>query len=277
MLLQNVLKGKTQDGQRKIDRYFSSKQNKKKLNVLWYPSAGNDFFDVVHVMHHSLQGKLSEQDMFIHTDYMPEWVDLSPGVKYHDNLTTVEILENTEFEVNNSDSWQYEINPFFVDFPEQAYPLGRGSLLKIRLNISNTTIEIYILYFFLENHNFLDLLLKQILRNHSSEISINIAKVREGIAWGGVKESRSVLNSIVRHLSILKPEFMFLDNSNCTNNSAWLTGPYDDIELKDYSLKLKYSLSWSLFRVVKYEVSILNSHLTPKREMEILKQIHQQA
>jgi hypothetical protein len=257
-----------------VKKYFSSHIKNERLNILWYPSAGNDYRDIIHVLHNSYIGKLPEQNIFIHTDYFPDWVDLKPGVKYDDTRTKIEISETFELTIKDFPGWVYHIDPSYVDFPEDANKTGKGHLVKLKIKMCDTELVVYFLYLFMENHNFLDMILRQIILQTANKISVNVVKVREGIAWGGVRNSRSITNSIVRYMSVLNPSFVIFDRSDCSKNTALLNcPPANNTGLKDYVLRQKYQISWNHSYTKFYDVIFNDNSLTPHREMEIIEQI----
>jgi hypothetical protein len=256
-----------------FDKYFSFVNRKEKINILWYPSAGNDFRDVVHIMHHSMLENIPLQDMFIHTDYMPEWVDLTPGVKYKDRNTKVELADIMELRVNNFGEWNYKTDALFVDFPEMGYKSGKGFLMKLKIKICYTELEVFVLYLFLENHNFLDMLLRQKLLNQEKKITVNVIKVREGTAWGGVRKNRSITKTIIRNLSNLNSEFIIFDKLNCFDNDTDFNIENGNYLHKDFDLNKEYSLIWSMLPASFYRVALKKKQLFQVREQEVLKQI----
>jgi hypothetical protein len=271
MILKDIIKGAGYQEQQEIESFFSHKNRFEKLNILWYPSAGNDYRNIADFLNYGMQGKVPEQDIFIHTDYMPEWVDLTPGVKYDENYIKIEIIETLELKINNFPGWNYYTDPFYVDFPELAYKTAKGFLVKLRIRKCYTVFEVNVLYLFLENHNFLDLILRQILLHPEKEISVNVLKVTEGIAWGGVRKGRSIANSVIRYMSVLNSDFIIMDQSNFSNNTAILNcPPANATGLRNYSLTPMNDIHIS---GIFFKVRFMNDLLNEQRESWIIQKI----
>ncbi len=66
-------------------------------SVLWYPSAGNDFRDLIFCSG-EYPGINSTPELFVHTDCMPDFDLDTPGVVHKDPYTTVALYKEREFD-----------------------------------------------------------------------------------------------------------------------------------------------------------------------------------
>jgi hypothetical protein len=171
-------------------------------NIAWYPSAGLDFRDLIEVNRTKI-----EPEIFFHTDYSSNWVKLECGLVFNDKLTKVSIDRITELKFRKKVN--YLINQDYVDFPEHANPLPKIYLLDIIIETGFGEIRKPVIYFFMENINFLD----EILLKNKIKLS-HFIKVREGCAWGGNRKSISIAFAF---LGELKVKHILIDNEEHTD------------------------------------------------------------
>lgn len=206
-------------------------------NILWYPSAGNDFRDILELCPQRAAELGIEilPDLIVHTDYKPDWMDFK-GTIYEDHRTKIEIVNRYYYDL--SQKINYEVNPEYVDFPEDALPSPLVLLLDVKITSDTLgTIERPVLYFLFENINFLD----QILLKNKICVS-HIIKVREGLAWGGNKKSIGIVLSF---LSVLETRYLLSDKKD-----------FDiDFDLID---KLKTDYQLSLYKYTISRVGYIN-------------------
>ena len=120
--------------------------------VLWYPSAGDDFRDLLY-LNEAWLGPCADDpappDLYLHTDYYP-WDDstfLDSRRVFDDGKTEVHVLDLAELAVP-----RLPVAPRLVDFPRGNVATGRGVFLRLRVTSTVLgTFERLVLYFFVEN------------------------------------------------------------------------------------------------------------------------------
>lgn len=266
-MITNFLRGKNKEAQNRINDL--SRAIGADPNILWYPSAGDDYRDILELTHERARQHGIEllPDLIIHTDYKPDWLNLN-GIPYNDERTQVEV-EN-RFELELTQDIIYEVNPCFVDFPNDAPNEPTIYLMDISIT-SNILGQVRksILYFLFENINFLE----QIILKNKLHIS-HFVKVREGCGFGGNRKSISVVYAF---LSAMKTKYLLVDHEEHTD--------YNLIR----NLKIKHNLSpfgyelkkcdeiidWSGFRVNVFSTAYSNLPMTDEITSEILETIRQ--
>ena len=143
-----------------------------------------------------------DPDIFFHTDYDAKNVSLKRGVIFEDVNTRIEIHHITELEFRIPPV--YLVSPEFVDFPENANVSPKVFLLDVEINYQRGPLRKHVLYFFMENINFLD----EVLLRNRIELS-HLIKVREGMTWVGNRES---ITSVYAFLGNLNVKYLLIDN-----------------------------------------------------------------
>lgn len=268
-MINKILSGKNKQAQIRLEALSNSLGDNP--NILWYPSAGRDFRDILQLSPTRAQlHKVSElPDLFIHTDYKPcwghNWLKLGEVV-YNDDKTSVRI-ENI-FELQLIKKIQYSINPAFVSFPDDA-PVEPTIYLLDILVTSNILGEIRqtVIYFLFENINFLD----EVILKNNIPISF-LVKVREGCGFGGNRKSISVVYAF---LSVLKTKYILIDTEEHTDFEI-----INQLKKKHNLSPLEYELkktglinSWSGFKVNIFSTLFGQQKLDEKGLKQILKKI----
>lgn len=168
-------------------------------NIAWYPSAGLDFRGLIEINRTS-----TVSNLFFHSDYNKTWVELKCGEVFNDKRTCINIERITELKFRGKIN--YRINPEYVDFPKEGNRIPKVFLLSVRVKSNFGIIRKPVLYFFMENINFLD----EILLKNKIKLS-HFIKVREGCGYGGNKKSISIAYAYlvelgVRHLLVDREE-----------------------------------------------------------------------
>lgn len=247
--IKNLLKGKDQEAQNQLDLLMNSIGKNPK--ILWYPSAGNDYRDIIELCTNRSRdhGIKEKPDLFIHTDYStnPDLVKLY-GIAYQDNKTTVSI--ESSFQLALINPINYYVDPGFVIFSDQALKIPTIYLLNISINSNSLgSIKKQVIYFLFENINFLD----EVILKNRIPIS-HIVKVREGCGFGGNRKSISIAYAF---LSVLKTKYLLIDNEEHTDfhiidKLKWNHG----LLLKKYSLTKLCSIDpWSGFYVNVFQTA----------------------
>jgi hypothetical protein len=167
-------------------------------NIAWYPSAGDDFRDVIEAVTRTR----IKADLFFHTDYNKEHVKLRIGVVFKDNYTVVIIKNITELKFR--ENVNYFVNPDYVVSPDDSYNRPKIYLLDVEIECGHGIINKPVIYFFMENINFL----KEVLLKFKLNLS-HFIKVKEGCGYGGCKKSISVIYYFLGDLNV---KHIFVDD-----------------------------------------------------------------
>jgi hypothetical protein len=178
MKLQNLLQGETHQAQQALNSFFATIDEER---ILWYPSAGKDYRDVMEMTSERLAIHQIPQpaNIICHTDYRPDWTGLlredyaSPLVIHTHAHTTVEITEQHpltfNFDMHGSRISRHN-SPY--DYAAERMP----TIYLLKLNIQSDSlgeIEAYVFYFMMENYRFLEqIILKKRLACHSGGVVI---------------------------------------------------------------------------------------------------------
>jgi hypothetical protein len=160
--------------------------------ILWYPSSGNDFRDVINFS--SLVNRNIEANdlpnLFIHNDYDSRSFDkitsssVNNSTIFCDDNTTINIEEKIVLRFNLQAKGNYTVRERYVDFYE--YKLNIPHIYLLRLSINTTkfgNIKANLLYVSFENINLFEFFM-------SNSIKIDfMVKVREGCGFGGNRMS----------------------------------------------------------------------------------------
>lgn len=190
MNLTNILKGKDPRAQHHLDQL--SQQLGDTPNILWYPSAGDDFRDMI-------EGHRTpvEPDLYFHSDYnaSPEFYQLKRGRVYSDDKTTIRIRDVQELEF--VDAVNYHVSPEIASFPEHANKELKIFLLDMSAHIDSGSKTAKVIYFYMENINFME----EVLFKHNLKIS-HVVKVRDGSGYGGGLKSMTLLSAFFSELGV---------------------------------------------------------------------------
>jgi hypothetical protein len=195
-MLNKLLKSAQIEGAKVVEELFARLGDSP--NIAWYPSAGLDFRDLVEV-----DRTQAQPEIFFHTDYDAKNVELRCGVLFEDINTRIYLHRITELAFKTPTV--YVVNPDYVDFPELANPSPKVFLLDVEVNYQRGVLRKPVVYFFMENINFLD----EVLLRHGIKLS-HLIKVREGMAWGGNRKS---ITSAYAFLGNLNVKHVLIDDS----------------------------------------------------------------
>jgi hypothetical protein len=270
MRLQDLLVGETPAAQQALEKLFGSIGDER---ILWYPSAGSDYRDILETMPERLRlHGMSEPgpNIFCHTDYTPLLSRITPltepdkfsEVLFSDENTLIIVLEQHPVNIRNGIDIHYAVNRDHITFYDAIQPEPRISLLKILASsaqLGETTV--HLLYFFFENHNFMH----EVVLKHGLKVPFFV-KVREGCGFGGC---RKCISSFYPHLADAGVKYLLIDAEVHFDKNDWKPGPAD-FDLK----KLGAPLNWSGFSVYPYEVVEQEGLLSTEKLDRILKTIH---
>ncbi len=261
MKLKDLLQGKTDKAQQALDEFFSGIDEEK---ILWYPSAGKDYRDLMEVTPErlALHGIPEQPTIICHTDYNPSWTGLGmdtrlPKIIRKDARTTITIMEKHPLSFVPDANIQYRTRYNHVDFFDKAPKNPAIFFLKLKIN-SDTLGEIdaQIFYFMFENYNFLEEL---ILKN---KLAItHFVKVRQGCGFGGCRKCISVFYSLLANVGV---KYLLVDGEvhYCQETHARLACRFQ-IMHKNYKLvSIGIRLKWSDYRVRVFKIEPLPGYLT---------------
>jgi hypothetical protein len=281
MKITELLKGKNRTSQKRLNKLFGSLRDNPK--ILWYPSAGNDYRDIlelseVKIDEKNIRGNINivtdygipAPDLFIHTDYNKNMVELKKGELFNDHKTVVIAKEIYPLSIHHS--VKYEINENFVDSPQDAPQEPEIYLLDLEISSNKLgKIEKPVIYFLFENINFF----QEVLLKHGINVAYMV-KVREGCGMGGNRKS---VTNIYPYFSVVKTEYLIADDEIHFDEED-LEALEKNKELKNYALielqpkrQIPPVIMWSDFQVHVYKVEIKEGLLTKERIEEIFSPI----
>lgn len=245
MRITNLLEGATDDDNNSWVNYLDSVQDQKEI-LLWYPSSGNDFTDVLNFTSQDIDeiNYNNKPTLFIHNDYYKDtYFNISRGYKlYTNDGKQVEIKKEIKLKFKLNTKGEYLVKENYVDFYEESFTVPYISLFEVTIGY----IEAKILYFGFENINLFELFIL-----NSIKIDFLI-KVREGCGLGGNIMS---ITQVYFFLSNLKVKYLIIDNEIHWNNEVinllrskykLMPMPYSTTEVRQYD--------WSGFEVKKIKI-----------------------
>ena len=253
MKLQEIVKGADASAQQALDKLFTSLEEER---ILWYPSAGSDFRDLLETLspeRQALHGLSEAPNIFIHTTYIRDYVPLNLGVIRNDGRTVVEIQEKYEIVIKEEIDFTYQVSKQYAEFRDYASVEPLIHLLKLRLH-SNVlgVVEGWLFYFHFENHNFLqEIILKQQLR-----IS-HLVKVREGLGMGGNRQSITLVYALLANIGV---RYLFAFAFSSANFSSKSSSVYFASSIISSEILSENSLS--SFIKVSYSNGKIDSNLS---------------
>jgi hypothetical protein len=286
MKFRELLVGKTQTAQRALDAFFE-KLGDQPDKILWYPSAGRDYRDLVetHPDRLAIHGIEEQPNIICHTDYYHSWTGLDVSLPSERKilfeskkcklvLEEKHLLAFSDAVVVDYDGHDYAryYNYYFDAKPVEPIVY----FLKIKI-FSNTAGEFdaYAFFFIMENYHFLqELILRQKLA------ITHFVKVREGCGLGGCKNSISVFYSMLGNVGV---KYLFIDEEihydiTIHDHLAIKWGiNHQNVQLvplaqHQYSRRenvVRRRLNWSGFTFNSFKVEVLDGELT-KRDLDCL-------
>jgi hypothetical protein len=245
------------------EEHFSKALIKNKTeNIAWYPSSGNDFRLLSETSRTS-----TEPNLFVYTDYNINLVKLTKGEIFNDGKSYVTVSDIHELKFKRK--IKFSVSSDFVDFPDDAPEEPKIFFLDVTVESSLGIVKKPVIYFFMENINFLI----EVLLKYKIEIS-HFVKVREGCGFGGNKKSISLVYpflGILRAKHILVDDSVRIDNELVCSISKQLQINPVRYVLKNTSKRNIYD--WSGLRVKVFDVIIQNELMSEMDLNEIVKNI----
>lgn len=263
MKLKYLLIGKTELAQLALDEFFSGIDEEK---ILWYPSAGKDYRDLMEVTPErlGLHGIPEQPNIICHTDYNQSWTGLEEDKRWPITIhrharTTIKIMEKLPLAFAPDINIQYRVRGSHVS--SHVNGPGETSIYFLKLKIISDTLgefDVQMFYFMFENYNFLEEL---ILKN---KLAItHFVKVRQGCGFGGCRKCISVFYSLLENVGV---KYLLVDSEvhYCHETHARLAHQFN-IQHKNYKLiSIGIPLKWSDYRVRAFKVESLPGYLDNK-------------
>lgn len=227
--LRNILKGKDTESQRRLDKLFESVGNDP--NICWYPSAENDYRDIFELSQERAEKHGIEElpDLFIHTDYnSSHFESASKGreIILENDSIYPQIGRRYELVLNEN----ININYKNIQKPWLASRKPIVYLIDVEIPLSsNETINKTVIYFCLENINFLE----EIIFQYNLKIT-HLYRFRDGSSL-----EKLGMSNLFFFLSKMNSKYLITDSK--TKNDHTLINQLiykHDLKLKDYNLKL---------------------------------------
>jgi len=259
MKLRDLLVGITAEAQAALDRLLPDSPEEEHL--LWYPSAGDDYRDVVEMSGARCtdHGFVETPTVFCHTDYDARQLRLDRDLLHSDYDAHVRLNERHSVALKPDAHVDYWVNPDFATFASEAPPDPTIYLLDLEVTSTRSpSCRRPLLYFVFENHNFLE----EVVLRRGLAIT-HFVKVREGCGFGGCKLSISVFYSL---LATLGTRFLFVDDEvHYSRIQHDHIARRFRVDHRDYSLRrVGPPVRWSDFDVTPFAVESRDGSLTPQ-------------
>lgn len=258
MKIQDLLRGQTSQAQQALDDFFANIDVER---ILWYPSAGKDYRDVMEMTHERLAlHQIPEAPNIIcHTDYAYRWTGLDRDARcktMHSNAhTTVRVIEKHPLVFTAGANIRYQIRTENISGSVET---DKPIIYLLKLKIKSDTlgeIHAHVFYFIFENYNFLEelILKKRLAITH-------FVKVRQGCGFGGCRKCISVFYSLLANIGV---RYLLVDAEvhycmNTHHSLAWR----HRIRHKNYQLqRIGIPLNWSGYHVRAFQVEPLSGAL----------------
>ena len=176
MRLLDLIEGSSAQSQHALDQLYCSTGSQER--VLWYPSAGGDFRDLLEMgtERRRRHGIKLEPNVICHTDRRALSLQPMTGVIHDDGRTRVECLARYPLQIRPGLCIDWASYPLRGMNRSDSEASKRIELMRIR--VLSQTLGIFersILYFVIDNHHFLE----QVLLRHQIKLS-HLVKVRQG-------------------------------------------------------------------------------------------------
>lgn len=267
MKFSDLVQGRNDAAQKALEAFLATVPNE---DVLWYPSAGADFRDILEMTpaRREVFRIADEPGIIIHTDYNSGWTHLDQDVVHQDARTTVRILERHALSLCPAFPVRYAVRPEFVDFPGDSPRKPTILLLKVRVSSNRLgEVERWVFFFMFENYNFLE----ELVLRHGLRIS-HLVKIREGCGFGGNRKSISVVYSLLAHIGV---RYLLVDDEihYCRETHARIARTFR-IDHPGFTLEhLAGPNKWSGFEANVFRVNPSGTFLTRDSLNDILRTI----
>ncbi len=170
-------------------------------NICWYPSAGEDFRDLLYLspaygnFHKASEADPTFPDLYLHTDYFPnKWPPFLDGKALHFDSRTMIRVDVVE-ELPNLN---LPLDADLVDFPEAGPVTGRVFFLTVDVHSVplKTSYKAHLVYAFVENAAFCS----GMLLRYRARLS-HVLHIRYGGSFGGGTATGGWLRGVLPQLS----------------------------------------------------------------------------
>lgn len=209
-MLNKIITTKNPHDLYKLEELWKSCNDPQQPRILWYPSAGNDYRDILELTPEraSKHNINILPEVFIHTDYTTneKFASLNCGIIHKDSRTLVKLSDKTELTISKGwrDKIKYDVCRDFVGFPEIH---SEPTIFLLDMAIESRqlgTVKKPVLYFKFENINFFrEVVLKQKLN------ITHFVKVREGCGMGGNNKSITFAYAFI---GLMQTRYLLVDN-----------------------------------------------------------------
>jgi len=255
-MLLHLLRGKTPEAQRELEKVREGIDEER---VLWYPSAGGDYRDVLEMTaaRRSLHGIDTAPNVIVHTDYDARASHLDRQIIHEDPRTVVELEACFPLALAPAIEARYHVDARFAVFPDHAPSASTVHLAHLKFTSKALGVVRGSVFFFAwENYNFL----ADVLLAHRVRVS-HLVKVCEGCGFGGCRTS---ISCVYAWLGSLGTEYLLVDDEIhfCRVTHDGLAARFGPNQ-ENYTLEpLALIGRWSGFRVRAFRVAPDEGHLT---------------
>jgi len=245
-MLRKILLGKDLKSKERLINFWKSIGDEEK--ILWYPSAYNDFRDLLELSDSRLEiNRINEKpNLYIHTDHNP---DINFDSFYCDKKTSIILTNKFDLELQYNRSKKI----YLID-------------LEIKSNSIGNFVQT-VLYFICDNINFLT----DVILSNKIKIS-HLIKVRDGSGMGDL--SMSILYPLLAELGV---KYLFADRqyNEIDDRKLIIIISQFDLTLKDYKIKRTGTIiqNWSEKEVNIFNIITINDNLTNMRFCQIINKI----
>lgn len=267
MKFQDILVGSTPRAQAELDIFFSELGEEK---ILWYPSAGKDYRDVLEVTASRLHQHGIEEapNIICHTDYFSEWLGLDDEILHKDQHTTVRLTSKYQLSIHPGIEIKYFISSEHASFYDKAPSKPTIYLLKINISSDRLgNVDAHVFFFLFENYNFLE----QIVIKHGLKIT-HFIKIREGCGFGGNRKSITAIYSLLGNLGV---KWLIVDGEihYCSMTHDRISRDFHIFPQRFSLQPIGSELHWSGYYTRAFKVISENGYLTKKDLISNLEKI----
>jgi len=260
MNILDLFEGKTELDHQRWNEFLVD-QDKSKNKLLWYPSSGNDYMDIINFSRERNRYIDSNDlpNLFIHNDYdRSRFHNINCTNSYtttlfHDDKINVKVINKIDLRFNLKAKGNYKVRQEYVVFYEARFRTPHIYFLNLKIESSEFgKIFANVLYFGFENINLFEFFI-------SNSIKIDfLVKVREGCGMGG---NRMSVTQVYFLLSKLNLKYLVCDNEIHWNQqvinmliemSSKMPKPYTLTEVHRFD-------NWSDFTVLVNKLNYTNS------------------
>lgn len=263
--LKELLKGVDQKSQSRFNELLDAIPENP--NILWYPSSGNDFRDLLEFGPGGLNspGLKELPHLFFHTDYLKEWLFLGQKeTEFEEQGLKISVINKFELAFRFPFR-EYDVNRNYVHFADLASPRPEIYLLDLRIEADGVApMEQTVFYFLFENFNFLvELLIKRGIK-----VS-HLVKINEGCGFGGANKC---IAAVYAFLSTLKTQYLVADfQQHVDFEMIQELKNKHKLQLYDYTTEtVMNNLPWGYSRANIFQITYPPRKVLNKARLEVI-------